>query len=332
MTILRLTDVGGSIDARHLIDIRSIGDNNIASYAKINISKGTCVLAEAPLLISSTGADDDIFKGFYSITDSQQEAYLKLCCIPTMPTVKDWDPAGALGRKIAAIYNTNVFYTGEVYEQASRFNHSCSPNLTHIVRNGKRMFYARRDIKVDEEMTISYIDESSSLEKRKFKLLHWLFDCQCVACNGSPKSNQMEQKRLEIKGVDLKLNDYPDVLSIAPSPDAPSDDQLQSLLALHEKKIGLLDELSIRPWDLSQRYLPHYTAINIQLIEFSHAKASKCCLMLRNQGRAIEYKGKQVEVLKANFGEEDDVFRKVSVELEALKADTSLNMSTTQEY
>ncbi|KAE9994530.1 hypothetical protein Vi05172_g1680 [Venturia inaequalis] len=309
-------DVGGSIDARHLIDIRSIGDNNIASYAKTNISKGTCVLAEAPLLISSTGADDDIFKGFYSITDSQQEAYLKLCCIPTMSTVKDWDPAGALGRKIAAIYNTNVFYTGEVYEQASRFNHSCSPNLTHIVRNGKRMFYARRDIKVDEEMTISYIDESSSLEKRKFKLLHWLFDCQCVACNGSPKSNQMEQKRLEIKGVDLKMNDYPDVLSIAPSPDAPSDDQLQSLLALHEKKIGLLDELSIRPWDLSQSY----------------AKASKCCLMLRNQGRAIAYKGKQVEVLKANFGEEDDVFRKVSVQLEALKADTSLNMSTTQEY
>ncbi|TLD29828.1 hypothetical protein E2P81_ATG06122 [Venturia nashicola] len=284
-----------------LINIKSIGDNNMGSYAKTDISKGTCVLAEAPLLTSSTGADDDILRSFSSIPETQQMAYLKLCCIP--PTVKDWDAAGVLNRQIAAIYNTNVFHSGEVYNQASRFNHSCCPNLNHIVRGGKRLFYARRDIRDDEELTISYIDESFSLEKRKLQLLQWLFDCQCVACDGSLESIQMEQKRLEIRRVELKTNAYTDALSNSLSLDPPSDYQMLELLALHDKKIQLLNELSIRPWELSQSY----------------AKASKCCVMLCDQEKAVEYKRQQMEVLRANFGEEDDGLKKVSVEFEELR-------------
>lgn len=70
-------------------------------------------------------------------------------------------------------------------------------------------------------------------------------------------SNKMEKKRLEINVVECELRGLPDVLDTDLS-ERPSDDVLRNLLALHEKKARLLDELSIRPWDLFQRYFHRF--------------------------------------------------------------------------
>lgn len=193
-----------------------------------------------------------VLKSFEDMTKQQQDAFLQLCMEP--PEIANWDKTTVRERQVLAIFKTNEFGTGDVFELASRFNHSCSPNLNHIGRGAKKMFYARRHIKADEELTISYIDESLPLEERQFKLGRWKFTCRCIACDGSEEALGIEKKRLEIMELGKSLNEFPNVLDYDRS-EAPAETVLHKIIDLHVQKSALLNELCFRPWDLTQRYI-----------------------------------------------------------------------------
>lgn len=257
----------------------------------------------------------NVLKIFDAMTRSEQDAFLQLCMEP--PNVAGWDPSTEHDQKIEAIFKTNEFGTGEVFELASRFNHSCSSNLNHTGHGGKRMFYARRDIKMDEELTISYIHEGLPLDERQLELGRWFPKCRCVACDGSPASIEMEEKRAEIGELEKELGSLPDVVDRDGLGDHP-DSVLQQILTLHVRKAVLLDKLCFRPLELSQRYFLCVYAARTGLTRSSYATISKCQSLLQNTKSAIDWKCLQAGILRINFGKEHDWYKEVVIEIEAL--------------
>ena len=49
---------------------------------------------------------------------------------------------------------------GGLFPIFARFNHSCTPNVTHRFSKGKRCVFAARDIRCDEELFNSYVCEA----------------------------------------------------------------------------------------------------------------------------------------------------------------------------
>jgi SET domain-containing protein len=62
-------------------------------------------------------------------------------------------------------------------------NHSCTPNIYIKVVNGRLLFFALRDIKPGEELTLDYVDSYHSDQKR----------CRCGASTCRRTINLIEQ-------------------------------------------------------------------------------------------------------------------------------------------
>jgi hypothetical protein len=71
-----------------------------------------------------------------------------------------------------------------IFPHAARFNHACNPNATFSWNSaiGKETIHAMKDIKVGEEITISYCDMIHERELRKWELKHYGFVCDCRSC------------------------------------------------------------------------------------------------------------------------------------------------------
>ncbi|KAN0016143.1 hypothetical protein ACTFIU_006098 [Dictyostelium citrinum] len=72
-----------------------------------------------------------------------------------------------------------------VYVRNSFFNHSCDPNVNYWVVNNTLEVECTllKNVKEGDELTISYIDTTSPLNKRREKLLEgYLFNCLCTKC------------------------------------------------------------------------------------------------------------------------------------------------------
>lgn len=72
-----------------------------------------------------------------------------------------------------------------VYVRNSFFNHSCNPNVNYWVVNNSLEVECSlvREVKKGDELTISYIDTTGTLEERREKLKDgYLFECQCTKC------------------------------------------------------------------------------------------------------------------------------------------------------
>ena len=84
---------------------------------------------------------------------------------------------------------------------ASRINHQCPfvENCSHlwIKEHGVKIIYAKKNIKIGEELTISYIDSFDSYAELSDK---WGFQCGCDGC--SNPHNMVYQKEL------VKLNQF----------------------------------------------------------------------------------------------------------------------------
>ncbi|KAM9992673.1 hypothetical protein ACTFIY_010111 [Dictyostelium cf. discoideum] len=72
-----------------------------------------------------------------------------------------------------------------VYVRNSFFNHSCDPNVNYWVVNNTLEVECTllKSVKEGDELTISYIDTSGLLNKRREKLKEgYLFNCLCIKC------------------------------------------------------------------------------------------------------------------------------------------------------
>ena len=80
-----------------------------------------------------------------------------------------------------------------IYEAASLANHACEPSCDVVISaSGALALRARQEIKVGQELSITYLDSSLPVELRRRKLLlGYGFDCMCTLCRSQLKRQQL---------------------------------------------------------------------------------------------------------------------------------------------
>lgn len=193
-------------DSFRQVEIPGKGQGLVAST---NIPKGSRVLSEAPVLVfpGATYTVLEIILAFLALDDYKRAAYLKLYAhlsparktyirAKAGPLYEDMTP---LSRRVLSIFLTNDF-GGRIYLTASRFNHSCAPNIEYAWNEnlGRGTFHAIKDIDKDEELTLSYV---VSANRTKLQRSRSLADngiiCTCPLCQDTIKARMDDLERIE---------------------------------------------------------------------------------------------------------------------------------------
>ena len=185
-----------------------------------NILPGEIVLTDTPLITGSNEVDllynaliskeyydifDDLCHLNYSdlditeqlrisdIVNAASEMYELLVPIDT----QSYDNISLVAWRIALRFECNSFNLWDtnyqrramgVYRYASRFNHSCIPNLVREQRGDTLVFSAIENIQAHQELTFSYIPVTYSRDIRSDMLMRYFqFDCSCQRCKGNIK-------------------------------------------------------------------------------------------------------------------------------------------------
>ena len=99
-----------------------------------------------------------------------------------------------------------------LYLKISMINHSCDPNSlgypSDLDGNGKSMeLRAIKEIKVDEEVTLSYLDPYTAIlgerREKEAKFADWSFQCKCEICR-QPEDDRIKKLRDEWNKLELK--------------------------------------------------------------------------------------------------------------------------------
>jgi len=88
-----------------------------------------------------------------------------------------------------------------IWIMPSYVNHSCWPNSVRSFLGDLLIVRAARDITEGEEITMTYFDNESGVQKRQ-KASHsgWGFDCECTLCEiGTAESQEVQDKRQELR-------------------------------------------------------------------------------------------------------------------------------------
>ncbi|KAF0990755.1 hypothetical protein HZS_2002 [Henneguya salminicola] len=76
-----------------------------------------------------------------------------------------------------------------IYPNFSLINHSCNPNSSRVFLTGNILrVYALNNIKIDDEITIAYIDIAYPTTLRQHALSAYQMNCQCNMCMSSEES------------------------------------------------------------------------------------------------------------------------------------------------
>ena len=170
-------------------------------FATKPIERGTCVIAEAPLLRLGPMyySEPDVENAFEQLPLASQRSFLSLAsCHNSSPCTwfdgtfsEPQSAAAANGRSVYTIYQTNcVDISGHngpdsaIFETISRINHSCLPNCFFAWNSNlqKETVYAIRDIVEGEELFVAYCDLVQGKAERKADLIGYGFTCDCMAC------------------------------------------------------------------------------------------------------------------------------------------------------
>jgi hypothetical protein len=206
----------------HNYEIRESPGRGLGSFALVDIPRGTRLTFEKPLLI--TGTDENgqyaartTFEAFQAMSKSKQEAYLKLH--PSPRVFEEFRSgiqidAGGMTKEmkeyiayICAIRSANSYGHG-VYELASRFNHSCTPNCNASGNSAETIcVHSVRDVKAGEELTVYYMDPEQTREARQEFLVNYGFVCDCPACDlSTPQGKRSEERRAQIWRLKQDVN------------------------------------------------------------------------------------------------------------------------------
>jgi hypothetical protein len=203
-------------------------------FATTNITRGTRIIEEAPLMRLPPAEDDSgrelgqIMKALDGSTPEQRTQFLRLYrkgsaeATPEVLTslarkyVDEGPPSILVLLNAAAIFQSNSVAMGEngehgsgVFASYSRINHSCAPNVHNSYNPTlkKLTIHATSQINKGQEILTSYVDLDRTYEQRKNALLTWGIDCQCRCCAG-PKAPASASRRKLIFEADQKLAAY----------------------------------------------------------------------------------------------------------------------------
>jgi hypothetical protein len=139
---------------------------------------------------------------------------------PALMELHDPCPEGPANKKMARIYLCNQFANG-LFLTCSRMNHSCKPAVQMSSEDDvETEVRALRDIKADEEITVSYIrasDLGTKAERaEKLRSRTGGFECHCEICALTKEEQQINDRfRTEVKAVMQKTEGFFDGLFVA---------------------------------------------------------------------------------------------------------------------
>lgn len=191
---------------------RKTVDKGIGLYATRKIPIGTRLICEAPLLQIRSNDITLVLDAYRSLPKTSKEIYDRLHAYAPTELNLEQDILLKFGvmsnkselaqhLKIMSIFSANDFLLADqcalgVFENVSRINHSCIPNV-HFSNNaelsGKETVHAARDIEEGEELVANYIGGRANYQRaeqrRKYLSKHYGFVCQCDACSNNPVSD-----------------------------------------------------------------------------------------------------------------------------------------------
>lgn len=220
-------------------------DKGKGCFARADITSGTVVIREQPLLVSD-GSEKDILLQFRKLEKAKREAYLQLYAKTDVNPMAQ-DASSKLDYKVIQIFDANNFPEGEVFEIASRINHSCKPNL--VFHQDDLCFYATDNIKRGEELTITYIDPKLGKKERASLLGELGITCMCCACKDIPEAEEKEAEEKNMHALLVTIDSELDILH-------QSNSDPRDRYDLYEKKAELLEALGLPDLDLSQWSVP----------------------------------------------------------------------------
>lgn len=161
------------------------------------------------LLGSSTGDDDDLYtleeheSHLSSVSEQKREGLSQLAFmlqlylqkeVPALDQVSSSlppscrDPLSLMGKVTCNCFTISDTELQEIgvglYPSLSLLNHECSPNCVMVFEGTKLHLRAVKDIKVGDELTISYIDSVAHTDDRQKQLEEqYHFTCHCQRCD-----------------------------------------------------------------------------------------------------------------------------------------------------
>ncbi|KAI0454130.1 hypothetical protein F5B21DRAFT_257655 [Xylaria acuta] len=205
-----MSDISVDADYEFPFEVRSSGDSGLGCFATRDIKPGQIVLVDFTTILVPSGGDvgkicDKIVERFEDLSDEDQLEWRSLA---THLRENRWElyttsyrrqrPDGTplFSRRtpefytmLTAQFDCNSFAIGNtdqagLYLLASRFNHSCDPNVWYEneLVMGRWVGRANRNIAQGEQIFISYLANHAPLDQRQAKAKGWDFTCRCDKC------------------------------------------------------------------------------------------------------------------------------------------------------
>ncbi|OTA80955.1 hypothetical protein M434DRAFT_380657 [Hypoxylon sp. CO27-5] len=209
--------VQNTIDDSEPFEVRESEGKGLGCFATRDIFAGNQILLEKCRLSCGNYATraqtvDDLVKNYKKLSQEEKNQYLSLYASNKWEHVRDiHHTLSEFGlpieekeeyARLYLVYLGNCFAVDDgvrdqdgtilveardgIYLKASRFNHSCDPNVTYSAMQipGYWAATATRNIKKGTELCITYIPLFPSREKRQRRLRGWGFTCRCTRCEG----------------------------------------------------------------------------------------------------------------------------------------------------
>ncbi|KAF8535733.1 hypothetical protein BDD12DRAFT_688941, partial [Trichophaea hybrida] len=172
---------------------KTIPGKGIGMVATVPIPLGSLIITEQPLFTLPHVASHTLFAmkatvlhEVSKLSKDQQKAFLNLHNAQVEPVSK-LPPFVSIVRTNAFGLGVNAVRSG-VFDECSRFNHSCAPNA-HFAWCEPTLtmhIHATRDIAEGDEITISYLSSklcvSSHQVRQRDLLARYGFLCKCTVC------------------------------------------------------------------------------------------------------------------------------------------------------
>ncbi|KAJ0162382.1 SET domain-containing protein 5 [Colletotrichum tanaceti] len=185
--------------------VRHAAGKGLGVFALKPIPRGRRILAEEALLtVPSSDSGGALLRQAELLSEAGRASLLALSPNPDKSSgVLGWleslwrsraAPARtAANHAVLGIFRNNNFDIGDrtraLFPRVARLNHACVPNAQGNFNAALRAFtvHATRDIRADEEITISYLDEHLGLRRARQSALRegYGFACGCDACGGA---------------------------------------------------------------------------------------------------------------------------------------------------
>ncbi|OWZ15687.1 Histone-lysine N-methyltransferase, partial [Phytophthora megakarya] len=78
-----------------------------------------------------------------------------------------------------------------LFPEGALFNHDCDPNCVVSFKGREMLVHVVKDVRKDEELTVSYVELLQSTKKRRSELKgSYFFDCECTRCQASVEKEE----------------------------------------------------------------------------------------------------------------------------------------------